>query len=100
MAVTVADLKKYLRIDTAEEDDLLESFLVTAENYLSNAITDYAEHYAADEKFQSQADFLKMVIVSEQYNNRDGRNDPRHDFSFVIRSMISQLQYFATSESA
>ena len=95
--MTVADLKKYLRIDTAEEDDLLESFLATAENYLSNAITNYAAHYSTDEKFQAQADFLKMVLVSEQYNNRDGRNDPRQDFSFVIRSTISQLQYFAAS---
>lgn len=100
MAVTVADLKKYLRIDYADEDDLLENFLSTAESYLSNAITDYAEHYAADEKFQTQVDFLKMVIVSEQYNNRDGRNDPRNDFSFVIRSMINQLQYFVAGDTS
>ena len=100
MSITVEQVKKYLRIDVADEDDLLENFLSMAESYLSNAITDYAEHYAADEKFQTQADFLKMVIVSEQYNNRDGRNDPRSDFSFVIRSMVNQLQYFVASESA
>ena len=100
MAVTVADLKKYLRIDDNEEDDLLEHFLNTAESYLSNAITDYAAHYEASEKFQAQADLLKMVIVSEQFNNRDGRNDPRHDFSFVIRSMINQLQYFVAGDTS
>ena len=100
MAITIADIKKYLRIDTTEEDDLLENFLSTTESYLGNAITNYSEYYAASEKFQAQADFLKMVIVSEQYNNRDGRNDPRSDFSFVIRSMVNQLQYFVASESA
>ena len=94
MAVTVADVKKYLRVDSNEEDDLLESFLNAAEIYLSNAITNYADYYETNEKFQAQADLLKMVIVSEQFNNRDGRNDPRHDFSFVVRSLINQLQYF------
>lgn len=94
MAVTVADLKKYLRVDGNEEDDLLAHFLAAAESYLSNAITNYAEYYEANEKFQAQADLLKMVIVSEQFNNRDGRNDPRSDFSFAIRSMVNQLQYF------
>ena len=100
MAITIADIKKYLRIDTTEEDDLLENFLSTTESYLGNAITNYSEYYAASEKFQAQADFLKMVLISEQFNNRDGRNDPRNDFSFVIRSMISQLQYFAEDKSS
>ena len=99
MAVTIADVKKYLRIDTTEEDDLLGNFLSAADSYLGNAITNYSEYYAASEKFQAQADFLKMVLVSEQFNNRDGRNDPRNDFSFVIRSMINQLQYFSEDES-
>ena len=100
MAVAVADLKKYLRVDSNEEDDLLSHFLSTAENYLNSAITNYAEYYAADEKFQAQADLLKMVIVSEQFNNRDGRNDSRHDFSFVIRSMVNQLQYFVAGDTS
>lgn len=100
MAVTVADVKKYLRVDGNEEDDLLESFLKAAEIYLSNAITNYADYYAANEKFQAQADLLKMVIVSEQFNNRDGRNDPRNNFAFVIRSMVNQLQYFVAGNSS
>lgn len=100
MAVTIADLKRYLRIDVDDEDDLLVSCLNAADSYLSNAISGYADYYAANEKFQAQADLLKMVIVSEQFNNRDGRNDPRHDFSFVIRSMINQLQYFTAGDSA
>ena len=100
MAVTVADVKKYLRVDSNEEDDLLESFLNAAEIYLSNAITNYSDYYAANEKFQAQADLLKMVIVSEQFNNRDGRNDSRNNFAFVIRSMVNQLQYFVAEDSS
>lgn len=98
--VTLADIKKYLRIDDDDEDALLEKFLDVAESYLRNAISGYENFYNDNERFQAQADLLKMVLVSEQFNNRDGRNDPRQDFSFVIRSMVNQLQYFVAGDSA
>lgn len=98
--ITLEKVKKYLRIDSDVEDDLIQNFLDVAESYLSNAITSYEELYSVNEKFAVQADLLKMVIVAESYYNRDGRNDPRKDFSFVIRSMVNQLQYFAAGETS
>lgn len=98
--MTLEKVKLYLRVDGNEEDDLLESFLNAAESYLRNAITNYADYYEANEKFQAQADLLTMVIVSEQFNNRDGRNDPRNNFAFVIRSMVNQLQYFVAEDTS
>lgn len=98
--MTLEEVKLYLRVDGNEEDDLLESFLNAAESYLRNAITNYADYYETNEKFQAQADLLTMVIVSEQFNNRDGRNDPRNNFAFVIRSMVNQLQYFVAEDSS
>ena len=100
MAVTLELAKNYLRVDGTEEDALIERFLETAESYMRNAISDYEENYSTNTRFAVQADLLKMVIVAENYNNRDGRNDPRKDFSFVIRSMVNQLQYFVAEESA
>lgn len=97
--VTIEKAKLYLRIDGDEENELIQDLLTTAESYLDNAITNYAELYQTSEKFSVQADMLKLVIVAENYYNRDGRNDPRKDFSFVIRSMINQLQYFVAGES-
>jgi len=98
--MTLEKVKLYLRVDGNEEDDLLESFLNAAESYLRNAITNYADYYETNEKFQAQADLLKLVIVSEQFNNRDGRNDPRNNFAFVIRSMVNQLQYFVAEDTS
>jgi len=100
MATTLETAKNYLRIDGNAEDELIEKFLDVAENYLKNAITNYMELYQSDEKFSAQADLLKIVIAAENYYNRDGRNDSRTDFSFVIRSMINQLQYFTAGDSA
>lgn len=100
MAVTVADAKLYLRVDGEDEDELIQKLLDVADSYLTNAITDYSALYESNEKFAAQADLLKMVLVNENYSNRDGRNDSRHDFSFVIRSMINQLQYFTAGDSS
>lgn len=100
MAVTVANVKKYLRIDDVAEDDLIKNFLDTAESYVRNAISNYDEYYESSERFQAQADVLIMVLVGEQFYNRDGRNDPRHDFSFVVRSMVNQLQWFVAGDTS
>ena len=45
MAITVEDLKKYLRIDYDEENDLLESFLSGAKSYLVDAVNDFEKNY-------------------------------------------------------
>lgn len=99
MSITVADLKKYLRIDYADEDDLLEKFLLTAQSYLVDAVTDFEKFYSEDEKFAAKADTVMAVLVAEMFTNRDGRNDPRRDYSYISRSMINQLQYFVAGDT-
>lgn len=100
MSTALELAKNYLRVDGTEEDELIKHFLETAESYLKNAISNYEQNYLSSSRFAAQADLLKMVIVAEHYNNRDGRNDPRKDFSFVIRSMVNQLQYFSGSDTS
>lgn len=99
MAVTVEGLKIYLRIDGNDEDELLGNFLTAAESYMRNAISNFDEFYSTNERFAAQADLLTLVIVAENFYNRDGRNDQRRDYSYVVRSMISQLQYFTAGDS-
>ena len=94
MAVTLANLKEYLRIDIDAEDTLLTQCLSAADAYLNNAITDYATNYAAAAKFAAQADMVWMALAAEMYQNRDSRNDNRTHYSYMIRSMITQLQYW------
>lgn len=98
MSVTVEGLKIYLRIDGNDEDDLLESFLMAAESYIRNAISNFDTLYS-NERFAAQADLLTTVLVAEMFFNRDARNDTRPDFSFATRSMINQLQYFTAGDS-
>lgn len=90
--VTLEKLKSYLRIDTDYEDDLLNETLKVARAYLSGAVSNYYNSYAAYPEFASKADLLTLVIAAEMYENRD--NSP-HDMSYTVRSLMTQLQYFA-----
>lgn len=96
MAVTLAQFKAYMRIDTDWEDELLQRFLDTAGDYLSGAISNYHDNYNAYSEFASKADMLLMIIAAEYYQNRD--NSP-HGLSYTIRSMMTQLQYFTVANS-
>ena len=87
MAVTLEKIKQYLRIDSNYEDELISSFIPVAAAYLKAAVTDYDEKYQSDEAFAEEADFLQMLLVGEMYQNRDGRNDPRNDYSYAVRSV-------------
>ena len=89
--VTLEKLKQYLRIDIDAEDSLLESFLVTAENFLKGAVTDYEKNYSASEIFADKADFLIMTIAAEYYQNRDMSEGK---YSYAVKSMLAQLQYY------
>lgn len=98
MAVTLEQFKNYLRIDTDWENDLLQQFLDTATDYLKAAVSNYDDNYTNYPVFASKADLLTMVIAAEYYQNRD--NSP-HSISYIIQSMMTQLQYFyADSDSS
>lgn len=90
--VTLEKFKRYIRVDTDFEDDLLEDFLKTARSYLAGAVTNFEENYLASEEFASKADLLQMILAAEYYQNRS--NDD-HNLSYTVRSMIVQLQYFS-----
>lgn len=99
MAVTLAQAKLYLRIDSTYEDTLLESFMGAADSYLAASIDGYTDKLS-DADFAAKADMVKLALVSEMYRNRDPANDQRDTFPYYITSQIAQLQYWADVEPA
>lgn len=99
MALSVADIKLYLRIDTDVEDAMLQRLLEQADAYLAGAVDDFALHCKA-KSFDKQADIVRAAIVAEMYNNRDCQEEKHQAFPYFIRSAIAQLQYSADSVSA
>lgn len=94
MAITLNDAKNYLRIDYTYDDAFITQCIASAESYMTNAVSDFAATYAKDTSFANTADQTEMALISEMYNNRDARNDNRSNYSYIVRSMIAQLQNY------
>ena len=89
MLLKIEDVKNYLRIDYDEDDNLLQSLMVAAENYLNAAICNLEERLT-EEKFKERAKILMYVIIQDWYDNREAGESK--DFNYTIRSMMTQLQ--------
>ena len=85
-------IKQYLRLDY--EDPLIDNFLLITEGYLKDAIDDF-DKKMKNEQFKAKAEMVQLVLIQELYDNRSQAKKDTTDFSYVIRSMISQLQYWS-----
>ena len=99
MAVALAGVKEYLRIDGSTEDVLLQSLISAAGAYMAGAIDDYAAKYT-DADFAALADMLELAYIVELYRNRDSINDTRgveKHFSYMFFAQMTQLQNWAVT---
>ena len=85
-------VKQYLRLDY--EDSLVDNFILISESYLKDAIDNF-DKKIENEQFKAKAERVQLVIIQELYDNRNQAKKDSTDFSYVIRSMISQLQYWS-----
>ena len=83
---------QYLRLDY--EDNLIDSFIEISEGYLRDAIDNYDEKIK-NENFKAKSEMVQLVLIQELYDNRNQAKKDSTDFSYVIRSMIAQLQYWS-----
>ena len=84
-------VKQYLRLDY--EDSLVDNFILISESYLKDAIDNF-DKKIKNEQFKAKAEMVQLVLIQELYDNRSQAKKDSTDFSYVIRSMISQLQYW------
>lgn len=68
---TLADLKLSLRIDGNEDDTLLKGYLLTAENYIKNAVAeDASTSFWQKEDVSNLLDTASLALASTYYSNR------------------------------
>ena len=91
MAITLDEVKTYLRIDLDIEDAFLRQCMKAADAYLVHAVDNF-ETRCKIEDFEATADIVRFALIGEMYMNRDCRSDNRQSFPYHIRSMILQLQ--------
>nr|DAX49776.1 MAG TPA: head tail connector [Caudoviricetes sp.] len=85
-------VKQYLRLDY--EDSLVDNFILISESYMKDAIDNF-DKKIENEQFKAKAEMVQLVLIQELYDNRNQAKKDSIDFSYVIRSMISQLQYWS-----
>ena len=85
-------VKQYLRLDY--DDSLIDNFILISESYLKDAIDNF-DKKIKNEQFKAKAEIVQLVLIQELYDNRNQAKKDTTDFSYVIRSMISQLQYWS-----
>ena len=85
-------IKQYLRLEY--EDPLIDNFLLITEGYLKDAIDDF-DKKMKNEQFKAKAEMVQLVLIQELYDNRNQAKKDTTDFSYIVRSMITQLQYWS-----
>ena len=85
-------VKQYLRLDY--DDSRVDNFILISESYLKDAIDNF-DKKIKNEQFKAKAEMVQLVLIQELYDNRSQAKKDTTDFSYVIRSMISQLQYWS-----
>lgn len=85
-------VKQYLRLDY--EDSLVDNFILISEGYLKDAIDNF-DKKIENKQFKAKVEMVQLVLIQELYDNRNQAKKDSTDFSYVIRSMISQLQYWS-----
>lgn len=88
MLITLKEAKEYLRLDSDEEDTLIESLINAAEVYLKNA---------TGKSFDSTNELARLfclVLVVDWYENRSYIAGKVGDSARpVIESILAQLNY-------
>lgn len=98
--ITLEEVKEYARIDIDEDNQLIETFIMAAKQYLMNATgKDYPEldKEGNRPKYELEKIYLKL-LVSHWYEHRSpvitksSKFEVGEEFGYMTRSLMLQLQ--------
>ena len=98
--IQASDVKAYLRIDYAEDDNFIADIIRSGYDYLADAIENFSELYAGDEVFSRKADmWVKTQWCPPMYDQREGMlTDKDIKLNYAARAMLTQLQMYRVEE--
>lgn len=92
--MTLDDVKTFLKVDGSADDGNLTALMQAAEAHVRGAVNDYDTYYSNDDDFTALADMAMKLIIMELYDSPLSAVAGGGEYSFPIRSMITQLQYW------
>lgn len=92
--ITLKEVKEYARIDIDEDDQLLETLIVAAEEYLKSATgKEYPEIDEGGSKVNYTLEKVYLqLLIAYWYEKRTPAGGVGEDFSFMVKSLMLQLQ--------
>lgn len=92
--MTLADIKEFLKVDGTADDANITALLNAAVSHVRGAVNNYDTYYGNDQDFTNLADMVTKIMVLELYDRPLQTHDGAADYSYTVRSMITQLQYW------
>lgn len=94
MIISLKEVKDYARIDIDEDDQLLETMIAAAEEYLKGATgKEYTETDKDGNKINYELEKIYLqLLIAYWYEKRTPAGGVGEDFSFMTKSLMLQLQ--------
>ena len=93
MAITLDEVKVYLRIDSDAEDDLLERLMATAYAVVAGAVDNYKLVTQLKPDCEKLGDMTQLALIADLYENRNLEGETPQSYSRIVETMLHQLQY-------
>lgn len=91
--MSIDDVKEFLKVDGTADDANITALLNAAVSHVRGAVNNYDTYYGNDQDFTNLADMVTKIMVLELYD-RPLRDGAEMNYSYPIRSMITQLSYW------
>ncbi len=93
MAITLNEVKVYLRIDSDAEDALLERLMATAYAVVAGAVDNYRLIVQLKPDCEKLGDMTQLALIADLYENRNLEDETPQSYSRIVETMLHQLQY-------
>ena len=93
MAVTLEEVKEYLRVEGPEEDGLIQGLMGAAEEYIQAGVGSY-------DRESERAKILTKIVVQNLYDNRTYTEAQAEQIKHLVRSFMLQLRLEADSDGS
>lgn len=89
--MTLEEVKSYLHIDYADEDNYLNELLDVSLIYIDSMV---GEAYKQDEKAVKLASLLQKKLISDMYENRGTEITSNSKRNIIVSSILDKLSLY------
>lgn len=93
--MTLEEIKKYLRVDYEDDDDILSELLVVSEEYINSCV---GTGYKSDEKAIKLFNLLQKKLIYDMYEKRGTEiaNSTKKDI--IVTTILDKLSNYSEVE--